>query len=142
MPEPAISLEQLENTFRLGKHIPQQADWSPRDPRSYNVKLAGMQQGTRVTTDPEVFEYSGENHQLFSPCGPVFESLARLAAADMEEGDGICWLEESDAGWRMWLNTKYGIEEVQTLDRLVSSLPNAAPPAPPPQSTGKMWRVL
>ena len=65
-----------------------------------------------------------------------------LAAVDMEEGEGICWLEESETGWKMLLNTKYGIEEVQTLDRLVSGLPNAAPPAPPPQSNGKMWRVL
>jgi SNF2 family DNA or RNA helicase len=142
MPAPAVSMEQLENTFRLGNHIPQQADWNPLDPRSYNVKLAGMQQGTRVTTDPDVFEYSGENHQLFSPCGPLYELLANLAAVDLEEGEGICWLEESDTGWRMWLNTKYGIEEVQTIDRLVSSLPNAAPPAPPPLSTGKMWRIL
>lgn len=142
MPEPAVSLDQLESTFRLGNHIPQQADWNPLDPRSYSVKFAGMQQGTRITTDPDVFEYSGENHQLFSPCGPVFESLAMLAAVDMEEGEGICWLEESETGWKMLLNTKYGIEEVQTLDRLVSGLPNAAPPAPPPQSNGKMWRVL
>ena len=142
MPVPAVSLEQLESAFRLGGSIPRQAEWNALDGRSYGVRLAGMQQGTRVTTDPDVFEYSGENHQLFSPCGPVFESLARLAATDLEEGEGVCWMEEAEGGWRMWVNTRYGMEEIQTLDRLMAVLPNAGPVGLPPGTSGRMWRVV
>jgi ERCC4-related helicase len=142
MPAPAVSLEQLDAAFRLGTNLPPQASWAALDPNSYGVKLPGMPQGVRVTTAADVFEYSGENHQLFSPGGPLFEELAALIDVGLEEGEGVCWMEEAGDGWRMWLNTTYGMEEVETLERLVASLPNVAPPCGPPRRTGKMWRVI
>jgi hypothetical protein len=119
LPEPAMTLEQIDAIMRDGRAVPKEMEWKPLDPRSYSLRMPGMATASRVTTDADVFEYSGENHQLFSPGGQLFAAVQSVGRGESEavEGDGICWMTTPTDGSvpQFFLSTKFGIEEIKTL---------------------------
>jgi hypothetical protein len=104
---------------------------------SYSLRMPGMATTIRVTTDPDVFEFSGENHQLFSPGGQLFGAVqaAGSAEAEVAEGEGICWIATPTDGGvpQFLLRTKFGIEKITSLQQLESRLGLIAP-GPPPEN--------
>jgi len=138
MPEPAMTLDQIELAFRDGRLLPGVATWRSLDPQSYAAELPGMRAAVRVTTDADVFEYSGDSHQLFSPGGQLFEAMAGADKAVPEDGDGdgVCWIAASPGTGpeRFILNTKYGFEEIVSLAQLVQRLGDLEPPTECPET--------
>jgi hypothetical protein len=122
LPEPAMTLEQIDSVLRDGRAIPKELEWKPLDPRSFSLRMPGMASALRVTTDADVFEYSGENHQLFSPGGRLFSETQAIGTIEPEsaEGEGIFWLARPSDGDtpRFLLRTRFGTEEIMTLGQL------------------------
>lgn len=145
LPEPAMTLADIDAALRDGGAIPKELEWKPLDPRSYSLLMPGMPSAVRVTTDADVFEYSGENHQLFSPGGQLFDTVGGIGAAGGEaaEGDGVCWITApADAGRpRFFLRTKFGMEEINTLGHLKMRL-NALEPGKPVSTAEKLIRIV
>jgi hypothetical protein len=144
LPEPALSLDQIESVVHDAGAVPKQADWKALDPRSYAVTLPGSAASIRVTTDAEVFEYSGENHQLFSPGGQIFELIRDRCGTGAEgaDGEGIAWVRRSDAGISFFIHTRFGIEEVRTLDHLAMRLTLTSPGPPPDSDGGQLLKIV
>jgi len=77
----------------------------------------------RVTTDAEVFDFSGDGHQLFSPGGEVFDSFRVEAAPDVSAGSGIAWLLRQDGGGLAFVvATKFGLRRIETFGELLAAL--------------------
>jgi SNF2 family DNA or RNA helicase len=135
LPEPAMTLDEIDAVLRDGRTLPKEIEWKPLDPRSYSLRMPGMENLARVTTDADVFEYSGENHQLFSPGGQLFTDVQSVGAAEGEiaEGDGICWIANPANGGplRFLVRTKFGVEEIDNLDLLRSRLALVCQGPPP-----------
>ncbi len=134
--QPPYDLRQLEAAMNWEACRPPQLEWRPLDASSYAARLPGMAELVRVTTSPAVFEFSGDNHQLFSPGGELFE---HLAAYDNEEPvaepqRGVCWLLRDRAGRPVafLVHTREGFHRADTLEALIQLLNRAAPPAPFP----------
>ena len=76
-------------------------------------------------------------YPLFSPRGQLFDAAQAIGAGDGEvaEGDGICWIATpADGGVpRFLLRTKFGLEEIATLEHLQLRLGLVAP-GPPPEN--------
>lgn len=144
LPEPALTLDQIESVVRDAGAVPKQADWKSLDPRSYAVTLPGAEASVRVTTDADVYEYSGENHQLFSPGGQIFELIRDRCGTGAEpvEGEGIAWVRRSDGGTVFLIHTRFGTEEVRTLDHLAMRLTLTAPGPPPESDGGRVLRIV
>jgi hypothetical protein len=147
LPEPAMTLEQIDAVLQDGRALPKELEWKPLDPRSYSIRMPGMADAVRVTTDADVFEYSGENHQLFSPCGQLFDAVhsAYTGAGEAVEGDGICWLTTPADGSapRFLLRTKFGLEEITTLAHLQLRLGSVLPgPAPEVKAADGILRIV
>lgn len=136
LPDAALSLEQIEEAFRGGELLPAVMEWKALDGGTFSALLPGMAGAVRVTTRAEVFEYSGDSHQLFSPGGAIFEQALSVTVPmpGEEEGDGICWLEvEPDAAdGRFLLRTEFGLEEIVSLGQLIQRLASVGKPGPPP----------
>jgi len=107
--------------------------------------MPGMASAVRVTTDPEVFDYSSENHQLFSPGGQLFGAVQLIgtSGAETAEGDGICWMvTPSDRGApQVFFRTRFGLQKVTTLAELEMSLRFAAPGPGPETAGGSVRRI-
>jgi hypothetical protein len=67
-------------------------DFRPLDPGSYGIGLPGGAP-IRIATDPDVFEFSSDNFQLFSPGGGAFGSFC-VDGGGSPEGRGY---------WRRWM---------------------------------------
>jgi SNF2 family DNA or RNA helicase len=135
LPEPAMTLEQIDAILHDGRAVPKEMEWKPLDPRSYSLRMPGMATASRVTTDADVFEYSGENHQLFSPGGQLFSEVQSVGSGEPEaaEGDGVCWMSAPTDGSvaQFFLRTKFGVEEIKTLAELEMRLRFAVPGTAP-----------
>jgi hypothetical protein len=135
LPESPLTFHDIDGLIQRPEARPAQAEWRPLDARSYSLQLPGMSTPARVTTDPRVFEESGENHQLLGPGGDLFESLAAagggtLAGHSAEGGAGVCWLVEIEStGETVFLvQTMEGLRRVQTVIELSLALERVGEP--------------
>jgi hypothetical protein len=90
LPEPTLTLRDLDNAIRLGRGRPTQVDFCPLNPCSYSVGLPGCDH-IRVTTDPSVVEFSSDNLESFSPGGNAFHAFCVDGSEQHADTRGIAW---------------------------------------------------
>jgi hypothetical protein len=122
LPEPALTLRDLDRAIQIGHARPPEVDFRPLDPGSYGIGLPGGEP-TRVTTDAGVFEFSSDNFQLFSPGGDAFGAFGVEIAADGAGARGIAWLvQRPGADADFVVATRFGPCTVSRFADLVASL--------------------
>ena len=97
LPEPALTLRDLDRAIQIARARPPEVDFRPLDPGSYGIGLPGGVP-TRVTTDAGVFEFSSDNFQLFSPGGDAFGAFCVDGAGGGADGLGIAWMVQRPGG--------------------------------------------
>jgi SNF2 family DNA or RNA helicase len=140
LPPPALTLRDFESILARGEACPAGCEVRPLDPGSYSISLPGKTQ-TRVATDGEVFEYSADNQQLFSPGGDAFDNVARVPEPS-GTGEGVAWLVEENGVRRFILQTEQGPVEVRTAPELLSALERVGSPAPCPYQAAEGLAVI
>lgn len=124
LPESPLTLADLDRVINLAKARPPESTCRPLDAASYAVSLPGTK-SVRVTTSAEVFDFSGDNHQLFSPFGEMFDQFGVEAPSpvDAQEPSGIAWLLRRENGQAEFVvATKFGLRRIQTLSELLNAL--------------------
>ena len=125
---PALVLRDLDRALGIAQARPPEVDCRPLDPGSYSIGLPGGD-AIRVTTDADVFEFSADSHQLFSPGGEVFDSFSVDPAPEVSGGRGIAWLlRRAGGGLEFVVATRSGLLRVETFDELLAALDAISPP--------------
>ena len=76
LPAPALTLANLDQALNHPGILPPGLEWRRLDAGSYALRLPGMDEEVRVTTQAEVFDDHFESHEFLSPGGQLFEQLA------------------------------------------------------------------
>lgn len=71
-PEPLLNLAQLGALMRAPELLPPQIQLQPLGNADWSLRLPGMAQAVRVTTDPAFYEEHAGSVELWSPGSPVF----------------------------------------------------------------------
>jgi len=122
LPEPALTLRDLDSAIQIARARPPEVDFRPLDPGSYGIGLPGGP-SIRVTTDPCVFEFSSDNFQLFSPGGDAFGSFYVDGAGGGADGRGIAWMvQRPGAELEFVVATRYGPRRVESFAELLAAL--------------------
>jgi SNF2 family DNA or RNA helicase len=122
LPAPSITLRDLDCAIQIERARPSQIDLLPLDPRSYSIGLPGRT-SVRVTTDPDVFELSSDNLQLFSPGGEVFSSFGVESASLASDGPGLAWIvQKGKAKPEFVIATRFGLRRVDTFEELLAAV--------------------
>ena len=82
---PALTLSDLDLALNHPGILPPGVEWRRLDAGSYALRLPGMDQEVRVTTQAEVFDDHFESHQFLSPGGQLFERISSECLATDEE---------------------------------------------------------
>jgi len=128
-PETPLALRDLDRTLNLAQARPPEVDWRPLDAGSYSIGLPGGE-AIRVTTDAEVFDFSADSHQLFSPGGEVFDSFCVDSTVEVNNAPRVAWLlRRSGGGLEFVVATRFGIRRVETLGALLAALDAVGTPA-------------
>ena len=128
LPEPALTLADLDDALKRPGVLPPGAELSPLDPGSYKLRLPGMASSFRVTTSADVFDDHFESNVFLSPGGTLFETLAAPTpegALTSGAAVGHCWLVEAarEAGTcEMFVLTRDGATRVCSLGDLLERL--------------------
>jgi superfamily II DNA or RNA helicase len=122
LPEPALTLRDLDRVIQIARARPPEVDFRPLDPGSYGIGLPGCGP-IRVTTDRDVFEFSSDNFQLFSPGGEVFRSFSVERNCEATAGRGIAWIvQRPDVAPEFVLATRFGLRTVSNFEELLAAL--------------------
>jgi hypothetical protein len=122
LPEPALTLRDLDRAIQIARARPPEVDFRPLDPGSYGIGLPGGEP-TRVTTDAGVFEFSSDNFQLFSPGGEVFGAFCLDGVGGSAEGRGIAWMvQRPGADEEFVVATRFGPRTVGSFEELLAAL--------------------
>jgi hypothetical protein len=122
LPEPALTLRDLDRAIQIARARPPEVDFRPLDPGSYGIVLPGGAP-IRVTTDPGVFEFSSDNFQLFSPAGDAFRAFCVDGDGGSAEGRGIAWLvQRPGAELEFVVATRFGARTVGSFEELLAAL--------------------
>ena len=122
LPEPALTLGDLDRAIRIARARPPEVDFRPLDPRSYEIGLPGCAP-IGVTTDPGVFEFSSDNFQLFSPGGDAFGAFCVEGAGEGADGRGIAWIvQRPGAEMEFVVATQFGPRTVGSFEELPAAL--------------------
>ena len=125
LPEPALTLSDIDAALNRPGVLPQGAQWVRLDPGSYKLLVPGASGPVRVTTSAEVFDDHFESHEFLSPGGALFETLAGPSIdGGAAPGDvpGHCWLVEADQdahSCEMIVLTPDGVTRVHSLGELI-----------------------
>ncbi len=142
LPEPALTLEQIDTSLNRPDIRPPEIDWKKLDYRSYSLQLPGMSESIRATTSGDVFEDHFESHEFLSPGGHLFADLEKGQVSQEVQSDsakGHFWIIESSGGrsCEFIAMTRNGPRRIETLNDLVASLENLGPPDRPDPSQWK-----
>ena len=128
LPEPALTLRDLDRAIRIARARPPEVDFMPLDPGSYGIGLPGGAP-IRVTTDPGVFEFSSDNFQLFSPGGEAFGSFCVDGGGGGVDGRGIAWMvQRPGAEAEFVVAMRFGPRRVESFAELLAALDVAGEP--------------
>ncbi len=146
LPEPPYDLAALDGAMAVESSRPLDLEWHPKDRGTYGARLPGMEEESRVTTLGDVFEESGDSHQLFSPGGPLFEDLAARVDGDLPEAaqPGICWMLRDEEGRPAGfvVNTEAGFLRVERLVDLLMGLGRVRAPLEFPEAEWPGYRAF
>lgn len=84
LPEPSLNLADLDLALNHPGILPPGTEWRRLDLGSYALRLPGMVQEVRVTTQAEIFDDHFESHEFLSPGGPLFEEISSRGQAEIE----------------------------------------------------------
>jgi SNF2 family DNA or RNA helicase len=134
LPEPAITLAQIDAALNHRDIRPADMHWEPLDPGSYGMALPGMAERVRATTVAEVFDDHCESHVFLSPGGQLFDRIAGVQRGVDDAGElvpGHYWLVEPADGSNCELLTiaADGPRRVESLSDLLDSFQRIAAPA-------------
>jgi hypothetical protein len=94
-----LTLADLDAAFNRTGILPPNLEWRRLDPGSYALRVPGMAQEIRVTTQAEVFDDHFESHEFLSPGAALFEKLVADSVAKVENpnstGEGKIWMIEN-----------------------------------------------
>jgi SNF2 family DNA or RNA helicase len=122
LPEPALTLRDLDSAIQIARARPPEVDFQPLDPGSYGIGLPGGA-SIRVTTDPSVFEFSSDNLQLFSPGGDAFGFFGVDGGGGGVNGRGIAWMvQRPGAETEFVVATRFGPRRVESFAELLAAL--------------------
>jgi hypothetical protein len=138
LPPPALTLSDLDSTLNQPGVLPRNVEWRRLDAGSYGLRLPGMNQEIRVTTQAEVFDDHFESHQFMSPGGSLFEGIAAAGVGGSDEGkaagDGKVWMIEDRAtGICRFVALSGGqVEQCDGLGQILEAVGDESLPAPLP----------
>ena len=122
LPEPALTLRDLDRAIQIARARPPEVDFRPLDPGSYGIGLPGGGP-IRVTTDAGVFEFSSDNFQLFSPGGDAFGAFCVDGSGGGAGGRGIAWMvQRPGAEAEFVVATRSGPRTVGSFEELLAAL--------------------
>ena len=122
LPEPPLTLRDLDRALNLERARPPEVEWRPLDAGSYGIGLPGGD-FIRVTTDAKVFDFSADNHQLFSPGGEVFDSFRADSPPVANGSSGVAWLlRRPGSGPEFVVATRFGLRRVETFGELLAAM--------------------
>ncbi len=130
LPDPALKLHDFDMILAHAHACPSGCEVRPLDPGSYAVSVPGRDTG-RVTTEAEVFEYSADNQQLFSPGGDTFNAFSAVPEL-VGTGEGVAWLVQRGGTGSFVVQTEHGPVEVRTAAELLRALEQVGSPGPCP----------
>ena len=120
--EPALTLRDLDRIIQIARACPPEAEVHPLDPGSYAIGLPGGE-AIRVTTDREVFDFSADNFQLFSPGGVAFNAFSTAGVETGASGFGVAWMLQRPTGEPEFVvATLYGPRTISTFEELIAAL--------------------
>ena len=97
-PPSPVTMDDLEQVISRLDLMPENAELKPLGDREYGLRLPGMREFIRVTTNPAYFEEHAESVELWSPGNPMFsapEDLREMAVRAKSLRD-ILRSEEAD----------------------------------------------
>jgi len=142
LPAPALSLADLDQALNHPGILPPGTEWRRLDAGSYALRLPGMDQEVRVTTQSEVFDDHFESHQFLSPGGQLFERITSECLTTGGEigkpaGDGKVWLlvDRSTGSSRFLARRRGDVTACNSLAELLEAVADdsAAGPLDPSQ---------
>ena len=89
-PSSPVTMDDLEQLIGRPELMPPDAELQPLGNREYGLRMAGMAEFVRVTTNPAYFEEHAESVELWSPGSAVFkapEGIGESTAAAKNLGD-------------------------------------------------------
>jgi len=134
LPEPALTLEQIDTAMNIDSVRPPGSAWQPLDHRSYALQLPGMTETVRATTAAEVFDDHCDSHLFLSPGGWLFDDVAGCSWSENRGGPGklvghywlVCPSDEMPS--EIICITVDGPRRIATLDQLLDSLKRLGEP--------------
>ena len=82
MPSSPVTMADLEQVIANPDLMPPDAERQPLGNREHGLRMAGMREFVRVTTNPAYFEEHAESVELWSPGSPAFRAPEGLAEFD------------------------------------------------------------
>jgi ERCC4-related helicase len=135
LPEPALTLDDLEAALNIAAVRPAGMEWQQLDPGSYATRLPGMFDKVRTTPQAEVFDDHCDSHLFLSPGGWFFKRLLRLVNTNVgedisEQTAAHYWLVRSADGrvYEMIVFTNDGPQRISSLRELLDSFSKLGPP--------------
>ena len=122
LPAPGLTLVELDEALNRPGILPPGVEWRRLDAGSYALRLPGMQDDVRVTTQAEVFDDHFESHEFLTPGGRLFEQLASECLTADEPGEqpteGRAWMltASTNQACQFWVHQ--GEREVTRCERL------------------------
>jgi SNF2 family DNA or RNA helicase len=135
-PTPALTLADLDQALNHPGILPPGVEWRPLDAGSYALRLPGMKDEIRVTTQADVFDDHFESHEFMSPGGNLFERIAAECLGENETAeailDGKIWLVvDTQAGSCRFLAKQGGqIVGCDSLADMLKAVADESPPRP------------
>lgn len=127
LPDSPVTLGDLDRAINLEEARPRDVEFQRLDAGSYSITLPGGG-AIRVTTDTDVFEFSGDSHQLFSACGEVFRAFCS-ESTELSGEHGIAWtVRREGESSEFLIATRYGLQRIQAFFDLLTALGATAMP--------------
>ena len=109
-------------------------EWRRLDAGSYALRLPGMDEEVRVTTQAEVFDDHFESHEFLSPGGQLFEQLASANLSRCEpanaETKGTTWMvsDPSTESCRFFVRRGGATVPCNDLNEILKAIDDGSPP--------------
>ncbi|MGA8349023.1 MAG: helicase-related protein [Isosphaeraceae bacterium] len=134
LPPPALTLPDIDLALNRDDVRPPGCEWKPLDPGSYSLRLPGITKPIRVTTSADLFDDQFESHDLLSPGGALFETLAEtVSEAPLLEGAlpgniRLVPTAPEPGELEMVVRTRDGETRISSLGELIADLERLVPP--------------
>lgn len=133
LPEPSLTLADLDRAFNRADARPAEMAWRPLDPGSYATRIPGMAEDVRTTTSGSVFDDHCDSHILLSPGGTLFDRVVETMVKEDAESPltrGHAWVVApgTNAPVEVVIITTDGPKSVTSLGELFDHLERLGEP--------------